>query len=162
MFCCGAALVLGSVAHGQASEDPSGGTSQPASDWAAAKAEAEAEKAAYEAQAAAAKAQSAIYEAQLAAEKLKYRSVTGQTTIASDTTVDAAGPKPEAMLLVNRSSRVAAREIYDRVIGAVVARPHQDVVVLQGMDSLSMSDAGRELPRPRAVAGQERTSGLGK
>jgi hypothetical protein len=141
MFCCSATLVLSSVALGQATEEPSGGIPQPASEWAAAKAEAEAQKAAYDAQAAAAKAQSAMYEAQIAAAKLKYGSVTGQLTIAGDTTVGDNGAKPEAILLVNRSYLAAALEIHDRVISTIVARPYQDLVILQSPASLSLTDA---------------------
>ena len=93
-----AGLGLGcTAANAQLQADP-GSDSSEGTPWADLKAQAEAEKAVYEAQAEAAKAQQAVYEAQAAAMKAKFGNISGEGGTAGALTVDEDGNKPEGML----------------------------------------------------------------
>jgi hypothetical protein len=134
LLCAFCALTFAPRATAQALPDPS-------TDWAAIEAEQKAKEAAFNAQAAAFAAQQKAYEAEAAAVKLKYGTVEGQTAIKGEVTMDETAGKPEAILLMNRSAQASAIAIYERVVGAVRARPNQDVLLLSSSADLGFADA---------------------
>ena len=136
-----AGLGLGcTAANAQLQVDP-GSDSSEGTPWADLKAQAEAEKAVYEAQAEAAKAQQAVYEAQAAAMKAKFGNISGEGGTAGALTVDEDGNKPEGMLLVQHSTQIAAGDIFRQVRAGIVARPHQDVLIIDAPTDLYGAEA---------------------
>jgi hypothetical protein len=123
-----------------------GSTSTPtpaptATDWEAVKTEAEARKAAFDAAKAASDSEKAATEAKTAAGLAKIGSVTGQTTITGTVTMGTYGAKAEALLLVTRSTKMAAAEIAPQLVPALKARSGSTVLILTGTDELATADA---------------------
>lgn len=118
-----------------------GGATSGGTDWAAVKAEAEARKAAYEAMEAAAKSQEAATKAKQAATAASIDTVTGQTAITGTVTTTGFTPKAEALLLVTRSTRAAAKEIAPPLKRALAQRAAKKLLILTGTSELATSDA---------------------
>lgn len=101
----------------------------------------EARKAAFDAAKAASESQKAAIEAKTAAGTAKIGTVTGQTSITGAVTMGTYTAKAEALLLVTRSTRLAAQEIAPKLKQALTGRESQPILVLSGTADLSTGDA---------------------
>lgn len=110
-------------------------------DWAAVKAEADARKAAFEAAKAASDAQKAATESKTAADVAKIGTVTGQSTITGTVTMGTYGAKAEALLLVTRSTKMAAAEIAPNLVPALSLRPASTILILNSTSELATAEA---------------------
>lgn len=110
---------------------------------ATAKAEAEARKAAFDAATAASVSEKAAIEARTAAGLAKIGTVTGQTATTGAVTMGTYGPKAEALLLVTRSTRMAAAEIAPLLAPVLKANAARTVLILTGTNELATADAIR-------------------
>jgi hypothetical protein len=113
----------------------SGGT-----DWAAAKAAAEAQTAAYTAQTAAANAQKAWIEARQSASLARIGTVAGQTAITGAVTAGTDTAKAEGLLLVTRATLAAAEPIHADLASQLASAPGREVLILTDTNQLSAAD----------------------
>lgn len=122
--------------------DPGQPQNSATTDWAAAKAQSEAETAAYNAAAAASKAKTAMIEAQVAAQKAEIGSVSGQSAIAGEVTDGTGTGKAEAMMLVSKASRDAGDTIYQQLKTRLAAKGKtaSKIVILTDMNQLTLAD----------------------
>ena len=132
------------AAHQSQARDGSSSTSAPApttTGWAAVKAEADARKAAFDAAKAASDSEKAATEAKTAAGVAKVGTVTGQSTIPGVVTMGTYGAKAEALLLVTRSTKMAAAEIAPQLVPALKAHSTSIVLILTGTNELATPEA---------------------
>ena len=137
------AIMTSAPAAAQTGQDQGGSSSPvgPATDYAALKAQYEAQTAAYNAATAAANARTAAIAAEQNAEKAKFGTVTGQSTITGTTTVTNNGAKPEAMLLSSRSTKLAAdKAVAEIITKGAIPDAARKVIVLTDMAELSTSE----------------------
>src|SRR5688572_20765910 len=110
-------------------------TGSAGTDWAALKAQYEAESAAYTAAKSASEARLAAFKAQQEADVARLGTVQGQSTITGAVEGPAEGAKGEAMLLGARATELAARDIAARLMPTVNAR-------YVGREILVLADVG--------------------
>jgi hypothetical protein len=122
---------------GSAVDSQSGGSDQ----WAAMKAEAEAQTAAYNAAKAAADARKAMLDAQSAAQGSRLGTVSGQTVVTGISTPNEGTAEAEALLLFTRSTNDAARFVYADLQNDLTASPGRTVLVLTDANQLANADA---------------------
>ncbi len=101
----------------------------------------EARKATFDAAKAAADSRKAAVEAQTAASVAKIGTVTGQSSIQGTVTMGTYGAKAEGVLLVTRSTRLAAQEIAPTLKPALDTYKARSVLILNGTSDLATPDA---------------------
>ena len=109
-------------------------------DWGSIQQAAQNETDAYNALAAAAKAQTAMYEAQHAALQLKYGGIAGVKETGGVNFADDKAGKPEALLLIHRSARGVAAEIFDQVCHSL-SGAERTLLIVTDESGLSLDDA---------------------
>ena len=146
-------LACGSIAsmHSAAAEPPPLSdpgqapveTSSAGSDWAAMKAQAEAESAAFTAAKAAADAKKAMIEAEAAAAKAKYGGLSAMSGTPGAVEASTDAGKAEAMLLVTRATQQASDRLASELTASFASTPYRDreLLILTSLDELSASDA---------------------